>query len=187
MLKYDLDDFDIQDCEKEWPDIQLQTNKKIAELRKEVDPYWAWERRREYVELLMYPIVYHALHCIALQELNIESGNLTGSIYFHQEAERSIKQIVKYQNELYYTRPTMKNGNGITQDMVVRARQYPYEDLIQLKRNMAPCPFHGDSNPSFSVKNNYGHCFGCNWKGDVIAFYMEKMGVSFAEAVRALQ
>lgn len=182
-----MDDLDIEEYKQEWKGIQMITNKKISELRKEVEPYWAWERRREYVELLLYPIVYHALHCIALQELSIEAGNLTGSIYFHQEAERSIKQAVKHVNELYYTRPSMKNNNSITKDMIERARQYPYKDLIEVKKNTAVCPFHADKDPSFSIKNNYGHCFGCGWKGDTIAFYMEKFGVSFSEAVKALQ
>ena len=175
------------DYQEAWDWMQANNNQLIKELKAEVDPYWAWERRKEYVELLMQPIVVHALQCIALQELNIASGNLTGSIYFAQEAKIAIKKLVKYQNDLYFTRPSMKNGNGVTPGMIQQAREYPYGELIELKRNMAPCPFHSDKDPSFSVKNNFGHCFGCGWKGDTIAFYMEKMGVSFPEAVKALQ
>jgi hypothetical protein len=170
-----------------WNWMQKNNRELIRELKKEVDPYWAYERRKEYLETLMVPLVLQTIHSIALQELNIESGNLTGSVWFGEQAQKCVKQLVKYQNELYYTRPGMNNGNSITQDMVVRARQYPYRDLIELKRNMAPCPFHADKDPSFSVKNNYGHCFGCGWKGDTIAFYMEKMDVTFPVAVKALQ
>lgn len=55
-------------------------------------------------------------------------------------------------------------------------------------RFMALCPFHAESTPSFSIRDNigWGHCFGCGWSGDVIDFVVELRGMPFAEAVRWL-
>ncbi len=175
------------DYQEAWDWMQANNNQLIKELKAEVDPYWAWERRKEYLQDKMEPLVRYALYCIAHQEQNTDSGNITGVVWFTDELNKTIKQIVKIQNELYYTRTTMKNGKSITNEMVQRAKEYPYKELLEVKRDMALCPFHADKDPSFSVRNNYGYCFSCGWKGDTIAFYMEKMGVSFPEAVRALQ
>lgn len=172
---------------EEWNEIEKKTRQAISELRQEVDSYWAWERRKEYLQGKMQPLIVYALYCIAHQEQNTESGNITGVVWFTDELNKTIKQIVKIQNELYYTRPSMKKDKGITQEMIERAKQYPYKDLLDVKREMAICPFHADKDPSFSVKNNFGYCFSCGWKGDTIAFYMDKMGASFPEAVKALQ
>jgi DNA primase len=50
------------------------------------------------------------------------------------------------------------------------------------------CPFHKETQPSFSVSPESGlwHCFGCGRGGDVISFVMEKENVDFAEACRML-
>lgn len=75
----------------------------------------------------------------------------------------------------------------ITQDMIQAAKDYPFEELIELKRGYACCPFHEEKNPSFRVKNNKAWCYGCNEGWDTIAFVMKKDGLSFQEAVRRLQ
>jgi len=168
--------------------LMFKKSQSIAELRKEVDPYWAWERRREYVESLMLPIAIQAFQYIALKEINNSSGNLTGSIYFDIQAKEAIKKLVKYQNELYYTRPSMKNTNGITQEMITRAKEYPFQELYEFKRGSCVCPFHADKDPSMKLyKNNTVHCFGCHKSWDTIAFLQDLKGISFVEAVRALQ
>ncbi len=48
-----------------------------------------------------------------------------------------------------------KGGKSeITEDMIERARAHPIEDLIELRRKTALCPFHPDRNPSMGIKNN---------------------------------
>lgn len=44
---------------------------------------------------------------------------------------------------------------------------------LDVKGNMAVCPFHDDKDPSLSLSpdKNVFNCFGCNEKGDIITFY----------------
>ncbi len=50
------------------------------------------------------------------------------------------------------------------------------------------CPFHDDTEPSLSVNLRTGvfNCFGCKKKGSLFDFYMERNGVDFPEAKKAL-
>lgn len=73
------------------------------------------------------------------------------------------------------------------------AKQIPFEyihEFEKIKRNrggfMAICPLHGEKTPSFSVKNNYFHCFGCGKKGSTIDFIMQLNGMTFVDAVKWL-
>ena len=67
-------------------------------------------------------------------------------------------------------------------------------DYVTLKRQgsaanlWAPCPFHNEKTPSFSVSPAKGiyKCFGCGKAGDSIKFVMEVEGVSYPEALRHL-
>jgi DNA primase len=55
-------------------------------------------------------------------------------------------------------------------------------------RLVAPCPFHQETKPSFSVNPERGfyYCFGCQASGDLIDFYRTIHGLDFGEAVEAL-
>ena len=55
-------------------------------------------------------------------------------------------------------------------------------------RLVAPCPFHQETKPSFSVNPDGGfyYCFGCQASGDIIEFYRAINGLEFGEAVEAL-
>ena len=76
---------------------------------------------------------------------------------------------------------------SVTKEMIERARQFPMENLIELKRKMALCPFHNENTPSFSVKNNSYHCFGCGVSGDTIDLAMHLKNYTFRQAVEFLQ
>ncbi|WP_375418842.1 DNA primase [uncultured Hymenobacter sp.] len=65
-------------------------------------------------------------------------------------------------------------------------------DFVTLKRKgqnlWAPCPFHNEKSPSFSVnpaKSLY-KCFGCGKAGGVVQFVMDMEGTSFPEALKYL-
>ena len=65
-------------------------------------------------------------------------------------------------------------------------------DFVQLKKKgqnlWAPCPFHNEKSPSFSVnpaKSLY-KCFGCGKAGGVVQFVMDVEGTSYVEALKYL-
>ena len=65
-------------------------------------------------------------------------------------------------------------------------------DFVTLKKkgqNMwAPCPFHHEKSPSFSVSPAKGiyKCFGCGKAGNSVQFIMDIEGIGYVEALRYL-
>ena len=63
---------------------------------------------------------------------------------------------------------------------------------VELKRNgprwVAPCPFHQETKPSFSVNEEEGlfYCFGCQASGDLFDFYGRINGLDFKETLEQL-
>lgn len=63
---------------------------------------------------------------------------------------------------------------------------------VELKRNgprwVAPCPFHQETKPSFSVNEEKGlfYCFGCQASGDLFDFYARINGLDFRESLEQL-
>ena len=64
------------------------------------------------------------------------------------------------------------------------------QDYVSLKKTganwVAPCPFHKETKPSFSVSpaKEMFYCFGCHKGGNVFTFVMELERVDFPEAIR---
>ena len=73
-------------------------------------------------------------------------------------------------------------------DFLSLAKEYG----IELKRNgrvyQGLCPFHSDSNPSFTIypNTNSCYCFGCKKGGTIFDFVMLKEGVDFKQALEIL-
>lgn len=63
---------------------------------------------------------------------------------------------------------------------------------VDLKPNgarlVAPCPFHQETKPSFSVNPEKGffYCFGCHASGDIFEFYAKINGLDFRECLEQL-
>jgi len=63
-------------------------------------------------------------------------------------------------------------------------------DIVPLKRSgkdyKACCPFHDEKTPSFYVvpAKGFYKCFGCGESGDVFAFLIKRLGLSFVDAVK---
>ena len=123
----------------------------------------------------------------------IEDGNLTSVVMLKDRLEVEKKKLKAYERLLEREGPLSKKEYGITDEMIQRARDYPFEDLLpgELKRGRCACPIHGGDNAmSFMVKDNYGKCFSCGWPngkpGDTIQYVMDTQGLTFMEAVRKL-
>lgn len=71
--------------------------------------------------------------------------------------------------------------------MVDLARRY-LELRPMGNRLVAPCPFHQETKPSFSVNADEGtyYCFGCQAAGDIFDFYGRMNGMDFRESLEAL-
>lgn len=154
----------------------------ISQLKREVDEEWAEDRRIEYLKDKMTDEVMCAAYNLSQYKMAKKSIDI---LYFGWRYQVHVEKILRLQGRIL----GMKNPiNTITDDMIERAKEHPFSELIELKGNRAKCPFHdGKSSTSFSVKDNRGYCFGCSWKGDTIEFVMQKDGMTFPEAVKYLQ
>jgi len=121
----------------------------------------------------------------------VEEGNLVAVVLIKDRLNEEKTKLRRYERLLEKESPMpRKETNGITDAMIERAKDYPFESLLptELKRGRCTCPVHSGSNPqSFSVKNNRGRCHSCQWEGDTIKYVMDVEGRSFVEAVRRLQ
>jgi DNA primase len=65
-------------------------------------------------------------------------------------------------------------------------------EFVPLKRAggdyRGPCPFHGGTNPNFSVSPKRGsyHCFVCHESGDVFSFVRKRLGLDWPSAVKMI-
>ncbi len=101
-----------------------------------------------------------------------------------KEKQKEIKRI-----DWIFYKPDPNRKQRITDQMIQNAKHYPFENLVGLNKKVGwvRCPFHKEKRPSFYVKNNFGYCFGCSKGYDTIQFLVESRGLTFAEAVEALQ
>ena len=101
------------------------------------------------------------------------------------QIEKIRREIALIQAGLFQPQRVLRNR--VTPEMIERAKEYPIENIVEVRRGMAPCLFHEDRNPSMYVKNNFAHCFSCGKTADVIEVYQKIHGATFHVAVRALQ
>jgi len=84
-------------------------------------------------------------------------------------------------------------------EIIDEIRKFNLKEILQTKfglkfnnSNLALCPFHDDTRPSFSVRNDNGiwewHCFGkCDTGGDYIDFRKGIDGTDFNETIKKIQ
>ncbi len=161
----------------------------IEEFKLEFPVEWKTERESEYLALEIEKIQQEIMEIYKsyqksiqnnwqywLRKLGLELSNLRGK-------EKKLKSLTMR----YRLAKHGKELKGkITPEMIVLAKEYPFTALIESKKDMAICPFHNDKSASFWIKNNYGYCFSCGWKGDVIDFLMAKDNYNFIDAVKKL-
>ena len=78
--------------------------------------------------------------------------------------------------------------NGVTDEMILRARQYPISEMIEINsRGYAHCVNHKpDRHPSMFCRGGFVYCFVCQFTADSIDLAMKLFNLSFPEAVKRL-
>lgn len=116
-----------------------------------------------------------------------------------------IEKLVKIEESLFRIERLRRKKNqspvrpkkGLTDAEIERARNMPIAQIAELhigklrkagKNYMARCPFHEDNSPSFTLysDSNKFYCFGCQAKGDVIAFIQRLLQCDFKTAIYSL-
>lgn len=168
-------------------DIMPDTRRKIAELIAEADPDFKRKARIECLKGFIEDLVFGGLYSLQRFERYLHNGKTLETILEKEGLDELIKKILKAQAEIILLRKPEKPGE-ITDDMIRRAREYPFADLYEFERNQAVCPFHADKNPSMHLfRDNHVYCFSCGKGWDTIGFIMERDGLSFPETVKKLQ
>lgn len=106
-----------------------------------------------------------------------------------QKLENTIAKINTYKG-----RGKKKENYFNFQNKILLARDvsiltYAQSKGVEVNRDFARCPFHGDDTPSCRIggrRGNSYHCFGCGATGDVIDFCMKIENCSFKDAVNIL-
>lgn len=184
-----LDSIELRKLEKEWkrssprftdrewlaifPEAELYLKKRLKMLKKEVKII-APEIKEYLMNIYSKGIEDKFTIWFAEEIVSVWKGNTLNKLN---------NEILKLQLLL---NPERNTSSRIADSMIKKARQYPFKDLIKTKNNFALCPFHPDKRPSFHIRDNQGHCFGCNWHGDTIQFLIDRDGLNFQEAIKYL-
>jgi len=194
--KEDLAQMDLWDAEE---DMFVDQAKK--EWKNERDDWWKEEEvnfseaRVEYLKMWIsaldkkLEVYYNELEGNRLKDIPFKHREILK--LFWEDPEVLEEQRDKLQKELYWKQNKKDiDKDAITGDMVDRAKQYPFENLMSFDRSgKAKCPFHNEQTASFSLdkKRNRARCFGCSHAVDTIAYVMETQNKNFVEAVKLLQ
>ncbi len=150
----------------------------------EVEPKYAITCRKRY---LAGEIFTREMN---IQAFEVESGDADLDYLRELLAIDDVKAIAEMKREMKrLDRALLKFEGGITDDMIAQARAYPIDQLITFQRGAALAWCHDDKRPSLTHdrKRNRAKCWPCDKSFDSIAVLMDRDGMSFVDAVRALQ
>jgi len=150
-----------------------------------IDAAYARNRRKEYLNNMIAEAdtEIQALNNLYEDSFRNDEGYHDRVVLTHPlEQWQAIK--AKHERELR----ALEHGDQVNYyvDRIPTAKQRKFEEFLELRRGKALCPFHGDRNPSFSVKDGQARCFGCGWTGDIIDYIQDLKGFSFQEALEFL-
>ena len=201
MTRWDGQELEIIDkIEKEYRIERLKIQEQIREFKKEIKQEFGQEiteYRLDFLKNQKQELENHLKEGYQYnQEMKVKFFNPFQSFEWLRlvimdlwqlpKYERMLKKIV-FEIRLLENRDLVQK-NQITPEMIVRAKDYPFENLIKVsQKNFALCPFHNEKTSSLYIKNNFYYCFGCNVSGDTIDFVMKTQNIDFIKAVQLLQ
>lgn len=114
----------------------------------------------------------------------------------HKKSSYTTQLVVrasKNTNRKHYSKKSFKTKLADIKRLLPLPSDYYPNHLERFKRNskqaIALCPFHSDTNPSFTVNLKTGAfiCFACGARGgDVLSFHMKYYSLCFMDACKAL-
>lgn len=101
----------------------------------------------------------------------------------------ALTEIISIKRYEYRYKRGITRKDGITDEMIQRARDYPITELIEFKRGTALAFCHDDHSPSLRLwqAGNRATCYPCGKSFNPIDVLMERDGFTFIEAVKQLQ
>jgi hypothetical protein len=169
-------------------EIMPATRKALKALIVEADPEYVRECRTEYLKEKMSEAIINAWHWMAMHEEDVRKDLPSiNRLFWANKIRKYVKEISGLQGAIIAMRKPERKGQ-ITDEMIQKAREYPFEDLLEFRKNKTNCPFHEDRTPSAHLYgDNHIYCFSCHKNIDTIDFIMERDGKTFADAVKYLQ
>jgi hypothetical protein len=162
--------------------IMPATKKAIKEMIAEADQDFVKACRIEYLTMLISELNLRIDYYTMLYKKD-EGMN---RIYSGQQILEAKERITKHEGEIKAMNSDKKGD--ITEEMIQRAKEHPFTDLLPFKKNKCFCPYHEERTPSAHLYlDNHVYCFSCHNNFDTIDFIMERDGKTFSEAVKYLQ
>jgi DNA primase len=164
------------------------TRQAIRQLITETDQEFQAKARIEYCKDCMADLIIEVWGLMNRYEENFKRARVIERLLIGEKLQELVKEIIKLQDETIFLKHPEKGKNSITPEMIERAKEYPFTELIKFNNNQTLCPFHDDKDPSmhFYTDSNTVYCFSCNKSWDTIGFIIERDGLSFMETVRRL-
>jgi len=177
------------ELKKAFKAVESQTRQAIRELIAETDPELKKTARLEYLKGCMTEKITEAMELMSRYEDYQRRDCTLEKLLTGEKIQAKVKEIQKIQGEAIALRKGNNSRADITEDMIQRAKSYPFTDLIEIQHNTARCFLHEDKKPSmhYYPASNTLHCFSCHKTLDTIDYVMERDGLSFKDAVRGLQ
>lgn len=148
-----------------------------------VDKQWALNCRKRFISARLWDIA---------EEKEEAAETITDNDWsvalFLNRIEALSKEKLKLAKELRQIDRLMLPSNGITDEMIAMARQYPIDKMIEFKRGNALCLWHNEKNPSmrYYPQTNTVYCWSCQKSAGAIDVCMKIDAISFVEAVKRL-
>jgi hypothetical protein len=162
--------------------IMPKTRKAIKDHIAEADKEFAKACRIEYLTILIDELELRIDYYTMLYKKD-EGMN---RIYSGQQILEAQERINKHKGEIRALNSDKKGD--ITDEMIQRAKEHPFTDLLPFKKNKCFCPYHEEKTPSAHLYlDNHVYCFSCHNSFDTIDFIIERDGKTFADAVKYLQ